>query len=100
MNKFYQDLDCLLKEYKDSKNKELYVYTCFYILDKINELIASESNYSYACYVKVRLIQRLNNKSLTYMLYQYICYYCPFIIPVQNYESIFENKDIVQKKKV
>ena len=88
----------MFKEFKEKNHKDFYLYICFYILVKINDILTStELNY-YDCYIKVQLIHSLNNKTLTYLFFQNICYDCPFIIPVKNYENIFKDQNIQKKK--
>ena len=100
LDKFSKEINSLFKELKDNKFKELYIYTCFYILSKIKDILtSSELNY-YDCFIKAKFIKVLNNKTLTYMFYQNICYYCPFIIPVKDFESIFIDKNTIQEKKM
>ena len=100
LDKFSKEINSLFKELKDNKFKELYIYTCFYILSKIKDILtSSELNY-YDCLIKAKFIKVLNNKTLTYMFYQNICYYCPFIIPVKDFESIFIDKNTIQEKKM
>ena len=49
-------------------------------------------------YIKASLIFLINSKTLTYMFFQSISNSCPYIIPVKNFESIFQDKNIINEK--
>ena len=89
----------ILKELKDANKKELYIYTCYYILSKIKNLLTSSALNYMDTYIKASLIFLINSKTLTYMFFQSISNSCPYIIPVKNFESIFQDKNIINEKK-
>ena len=88
----------ILKELKDANKKELYIYTCYYILSKIKNLLTSSALNYMDTYIKASLIFLINSKTLTYMFFQSISNSCPYIIPVKNFESIFQDKNIINEK--
>ena len=70
----------ILKELKGAYKKELYIYTCYYILSKIKNLLTFFALDFRDVYIKVNLLFVFNNKILKYMFFQNISKSCPYII--------------------
>ena len=98
VDKLSKELLKILKELKDENLKEFYIYACFLILSKIKNILTSSALDYNDCYIKAKLIYAINSKTLTYMLFQFISNSCPFIIPVKDFESIFQDNSIIQEK--
>ena len=94
-----EKLKKMLKELKDENQKEYYIYSCYWILMKIKNILTSSSINFKDCYIKAKLISFLDSKTLTYMFFQNMSNSCPYIIPVKNYESLFNDKNLAAERK-
>ena len=100
IDKSIKTLANLLKEVKETKNQELYLYACFcllkLIISKLNEIDSDVIFENYL--ITAKIIFSLNCKTLTYMLFQMISNRCPYIIPLkykkEEYNRLFNGKNV------
>ena len=100
IDKSIKTLANLLKEVKETKNQELYLYACFcllkLIISKLNEIDSDVIFENYL--ITAKIIFSLNCKTLTYMLFQMISNRCPYIIPLkykkEEYDRLFNGKNV------
>ena len=91
-------LQNLLKEIKESKSQELYLYGCFCLLKLILKKVTDADNEivyenSVIC---SEIIILLKCKTLTYMFFQMLSNKCPYIIPLpykKEHDKLFKEKD-------
>ena len=102
INENVEKLNSFLNEIKRGNQKELYLFTCYVILNTIIKRISSNSevleNYK-NFYIFSKIIILINSKTLTYMFFQIISNYCSYIIPATNIIKNNKNKNIKESVK-
>ena len=92
-------LQALLKEIKDSKSQELYLYGCFCLLKFIFKKVKDADNeimYENSV-ISAKIIISLKCKTLTYMFFQMLSNICPYVIPLpykKEHDKLFKEKDL------
>lgn len=102
INENVEKLNSFLNEIKRGNQKELYLYTCYVILNTIVKRISSISDVSENYknfYIFSRILILINSKTLTYMFFQIISNFCPYIIPATNIIKNNKNKNIKESVK-
>ena len=94
-----KNLQKLLKELKETKSQELYLYGCFCLLKLLFKKVKDadkEIMYENSV-ISSKIIISLKCKTLTYMLFQMLSNICPYIIPLpykKEHDKLFKEKEL------